>query len=456
MRILILLTLFWSPLPLVHPVSGQPAKKLVLSLRQCEELALKNNPLLKAAEMGLERSRARKIQASNAGLLPKLELRNIWSSVPRARAVYTETGVLTSPDTSTGFSDLRLFTELELSLLQPIYTFGKISGLNEAASFGVAADEANLEKKASEVCLQTRQLYWALVLGKELVAVLEDTRKDLNKAEDKLNEMLDEGSGDVTDNDLFKLKIFKYELDKKYREALRRNKTAASALRATLGLGENIAFELDTEYLEPVDVAIDSLPKYIALALRNRPELDQLRAGLGATRAMVGVSRSDFYPQFFLAGGVKYNFAQDRDDPRNPWVYNPTNFFRPALLLGMKMNLNFVQTRDKVRIAQTQYDELASKEKLLVENIKLTVQRKYLELLGARENIAESEKALKASENWLRSVSMTFDIGLAEVKELIDAYKANGAMQGEHLQNIFKFNTIVAELSEEIGYDLYK
>lgn len=438
------------------PASGQETKKLVLSLEQCEALALKNNPILKAAETGLERLRARQSQAHNAGILPKLELQNIWSAVPRARAVLTETGVLTSPDTSTGFSDLRVFTEMELSWLQPVFTFGKLSSLNRAAAFGVEAGEAGMEKKTSEVRLLTRQLYWGLVLGKELIAVVEDTRKDLKKAEDKLNEMLDEGAEDVSDNDMFKLQIFKYEIDKRRRETLKEIALAASRLRATLGLDENIAFEISAEYLDPVDVQIDSLPKYIALALQKRPELSQLRAGLGASRAMIGVSKSDYFPQFFLAGGIRFNYAPGRDDPRNPWVYNPTNFFRPAFAIGLKMNLNFLQTRDKVRLAQTAYDDLSAKENLLVEKIKLDVQKKYLDLLEARRNIKESEKALRASENWLRSVSMTFDLGLTEVKELIDAYKANGSMKGEHLMNIFKFNTRVAELSEQIGVDLYK
>jgi len=51
---------------------------------------------------------------------------------------------------------------------------------------------------------------------------------------------------------------------------------------------------------------------------------------------------------------------------------------------------------------------------------------------------------------------MTFDIGVGEVKDLIDAFKANGAMQAEHLQNIFKYNTAIAKLSKVIGRDLYE
>lgn len=442
----------WGPMASV----AQQTQPLVLSLKQCEELALKNSHLLKDAELSLEFSRARQAQASHARFLPKLELKNIWGPSPRARAVYTDTGVLTSPDTATGLSDLRYFTEVEFNLVQPIFTFGKLSGLNEAASFGVLADEANIQKKQSDVLLQVRQLYWGLVLGKELLAVVEDAVTEVNKAEQKINDKLDEGSEDVTQNDLFKLQIFKYEVQKRQREAVDKIDLARMTLLAALGLDEHTQIQAGTEYLDPIEIRIDSLSDYVALALQKRSELHQLQAGISARRALVGVSKSDYFPQFFFGGQVKYNFAKDRDDPRNPWVYNPTNFFRPGFVVGMNMNLNFVQTRDKVRLAQAEYKQLAQKETLLVEGIKLEVKKAYLELLQAQKNMKDSRRALKASDNWLRSVSMTFDIGVAEVKEFIDAFKANSTMKAEHLQNIFKFNTAVAKLSKAVGYDLYQ
>ncbi len=455
MRNLVTLVLGWL-LIFAYPAVGQQNEKLVLNLKQCEALALKNNPLLKSAELGLERSRYQHTQAVNAGILPKFELKNIWSTVPRARAEFTDTGVLISPDTATGFSDLRLLTEVDFSIVQPLFTFGKFSNLGKAASYGIDASQANIEKTESEVRLMTRQLYWGLILGKELTIVIEDAQKEIQKAEDKLNEKLDEGDEDVSQEDLFKLQIFKYEVNKRHRETLKNISIAAAGMNAALGLAKNTRVELSTEYLEPVETSIDSLPTYLALAQQNRPELARLQAGLGANRALIGVSKSDYYPQFFLAGGIKYNYAQDRDDPNNPWVYNPTNFFRPGILLGFKLNLNFLQTRDKVRLGEAKYHELAYNEKLLVEKINLDVQKKYLELIAAEKNIRESEKALKASQNWLRSVSMTFDLGLTEVKELIDAFKANSTMRGEHLKNIYQFNTKVAELSAAIGYDLYQ
>lgn len=436
---------------------GQESKKLILSLRECEDLALKNNLSIQSAELGLKTSEAKLAQASHAKILPKFEVKNVWGPIPRARGILDpNTGFVTSPDTSTSIpGDLRFFTQLDLDLLQPIFTFGKLSGLTNAAYFGVQADQAKLEGERENVRLQVRKLYWAMVLGKELLAVVKDAEKELKKAEDKVQEKLDEGSEDVTQTDLFKLQIFRYEMNKRHREVLDKIELTKAALKSTLGLAEDIDYDIDTDYLDPLDVKLDSLPIYIEMAIQNRAELAQLRAGINARRALIGVSKSEYFPQFYFGGQIKYNFAKDRFDPKNPFLYNPTNYFRPGFVLGMNLNLNFLQTRDKVRLAKAEYLQLARNERLVINGIKLDVQKAYLEVKQAEKNLLDSRKALKASDNWLRSATMTFDIGIGEVKDLIDAFKANGAMQSEHFQTIFNYNVALAKLCKAIGRDLY-
>ncbi len=438
-------------------VVGQESEKLVLSLRACEELAFKNNPKIQDAQLDLKVFEAKRTQASHAKILPKFQVRNVWGPSPISEGELDPTGGYVIPkDVTTSIpEDLRYFTQVDLDLIQPIYTFGKLSGLSTAAEFGVQAGQAGLEKSKEDVRLDVRRLYWALVLGKELLAVIEDTKKEMNKAESKIEELLDEGADDVSQNDLFKLQIARYEVNKGSREAIDKIELTKSALEITLGLSENTDYSIETEYLEPLVVNLDSLSMHTATALKNRPELAQLRAGVGARGALVGVSKSDYYPQFFLGGQVKYNYAKDRFDPKGQFIYNPTNYFRPGIVVGLNWNLNFVQTRDKIRLAQAEYSKLSQKEEPLINGIKLDVKKAYLAVTQAGTNLKDSRKALKASDNWLRSESMAWDIGTGEVKDLIDAFQANAAIQAEHFRNIFEYNVALAKLGKATGNDLY-
>ncbi len=432
---------------------AQPADTLVLTLARAEELALKNNPLIREAVANLELARAKEMRASHARYLPSFTLTNVWGPIPRARGEFTETGVLISPDTSTGLGDLTYFTEVDVDILQPLFSFGKFRSLIDAAEAGVEASRADVEAKEIEVRLQVRKLYWGLVLAEELLRVTEDIRDQVAEAKAKLEEKYDEG--EVTQNDLFKFQIFEFEIGRRHREALDGVEMGRAALRAAVGLEEGRPFRLDTEALEPVDVTVDSLPVYLAMALEGRPEIRQLQAGIEAQSSLVRARRSDYWPQLFVGAQIKWNRAPGRFDPNNPFVYNPTNFFRPGGVIGFKWNLNFVQTRDAIRIARHDAAKMRQRLDPLSEKIALDVRKAYLDLKRAEADVEESARALKASDNWLRAESQTFDLGLSEIKDVIEAFQANVRMRTEHLQSIFAFNSAVAELSRAVGRDLY-
>ena len=437
------------------PLSAQDRPPLVLTLPRCEALALEHNVLVTRAGAELDLSRARRTQAANARFVPRLNLRNVVGPIPRARGVFTPTGVLTSPDTSTGLSDLRLFTQVDLNVVQPLFTFGHLRSLRDAATFGVEAGEANVAAREAEVRAQVRELYWGLVLGRELLDVVEDAIDRVDDAARTLEEKLDEGSDEVTQNDVFKLTLFRYEIDKRHREALDKVALGTEALRAAIGLPPGTVFSIDTTLLDPVNFVVDSLDVYLAMAREARPELAQLRAGLQARSALVRASRSQYLPQLFLGAQITYNRAADRFDSRNPFVYNPTNFFRPGVVLGFEWNLNVVQTRDRVRVARLEQEALAGQESALADGIALEVRKAWLAVRQADANIRESRRALRASENWLRAEAQTMDLGVGDVKEFIDAFRANSTMKAEHLENIFRFNTAVSNLSRAVGRDLY-
>ena len=107
--------------------------------------------------------------------------------------------------------------------------------------------------------MDVRKLYWGLVLAKELLNVAVDVRTEISKAENKIEKKLDEGSEDVTQTDLFKLQIFKYEINKRYRQVVDEIVLAESALRIMLHIEDDTALEVDAEYLEPIDFMLDSL-----------------------------------------------------------------------------------------------------------------------------------------------------------------------------------------------------
>lgn len=427
----------------------------VIDLQQAEERALANNPLLEDARRDLAVVQAKFQQTKNERILPEFNLRNVWLPVPQQRGVVDSlTGYLTSPDKQDEINELRYATQLEINLHQPLYSFGRYENQTLAAGHEVEAAGAAIAKQEAETLLQVRQLYWGLVLGKELLAVIQDAQNEMQKAESKLQEKLDAGAEDVGQSDLFKLQTYKYEINKRRREAQDRLALARATLKAGLGIPASDSVGVAAEYLEPVDFKVDSLENYLELALNNRPELRRQQAETAGAQRLADAERSKRYPEFFLGAEAKANYAKDRYRPSNPFVNRSTNYVRPNPFVGVRQNLNFWQSRDNQQVA-LQRHEIAEQECVeLRQQIKLEVQKAFTELLQVEANMRESRRALRASENWLRSTSMTFDIGVGDVSGLIDAYQANSKMKAENLQNIFEFNIAVAKLQKAIGVEL--
>lgn len=425
---------------------------LVVNLEEAERRALENSPLLEMAAADLELSRAQKTRAEHARILPELSLRNVWGPIPRQRGEFTETGVLISPDTSKGLSDLRWFTDVQLQAVQPITTFGKIGHRVEAAEHRIDVSEAGVEQTRAEAVFLVRQLYWGLLLSRELERVVDDVLAEVAEADEKLQEQYDEGS--ATQNDLFKFRLFEYEIQSRSREVAAGADEARAGLRAAMGLPDGTPYRLEREVLEPLDVTLDSLSVYMEMARRSRPQLNQLRAGIAARGSLVEANERDAWPTIFVAGEFRLNEAPSRFDPENPFWDDQTNFVRAGVVLGFEWQPNFLQHRDRARIERYEQARLEAQLEPLRARVEQEVREAWLKARRARADVEDGREALQASENWLRAELQTYDIGIGDIEDVISAFRANIEMRVEQLRNIAELNTAVAELSRRVGRDI--
>ena len=447
-------SLFAAALGLALPAgaSAQRSDTLTLSLAEAEERAMAASPLLSGARARIEVNRAQEGRARQARFLPELNLRNAWGVIPRQRGAFTEYGVLVSPDTLLGVKDMSWFTQVDLRLVQPLYTFGKISNRISAAGWAVEAAEAGMDKSRADVLLLTRQLYWGVVLAQELDGVVGTVVNRMAEAEEKLMEQYDEGT--ATQNDVFKFQLFQYEINRRVREVAAGMEEAREGLRLALGLGPEVTLRVADDDLQPVDFALAPMDDYLEMARVHRPELRELRAGISARRSLMVAEQRDAWPSLFLAGSVSANVAPARYDPRNPFWQNQTNYFRGGGVLGFEWNLNFLQHRAEAHMQRTEMDQLESQTDALLALVEKEVREAWLKADRARSDVDEGRTALQTSENWLRAELQTYDIGISEIKDLIDAFRANAELRARQLQNIATFNTAVAELSRRVGLDL--
>ncbi len=414
-----------------------------MTLQACIERALAVNPEVKGAAFDVQTAEARLGEVKASRFVPKFEMTQYFGPSPAAHG-----------DVFTARSDwksLSVFERTEFEILQPLYTSGKWSAARDAAVAGVAVQSAGVDRRRAEVVLRVKELYYGLLLAKQLYDAAAESQSELKEARTRLMEKIEGESEEVSYNDLYKLDTFGFKVDQGLHRVEKEMALARSAFKALLGLAPADSFDVAGEGLEQEAVTIEPLEVYVARALKDRPEIRQLAAGIEARRAQVSVARSDYYPQVFIAGGGKLGYAPNRDRQTGPFVRDDFNVRQAGAVIGLRQSLSFGMTRSRVAAAQAEYQKTLATEKAARDGIALEVERAYRDLAEAGANVESGERALKASRSLMVATRDAFNAGLGESKEMVDAFKGYGEMRVEYFRAIFEYNRAAAQLDRVTG-----
>src|SRR5262249_52527035 len=159
------------------PARAQERPTLTLDELIARGLAI--SPEVQAANAGVAIAKAKKGQASGTRF-PQLELTTIVGPSPRARG-----SVLSSPDTKGDPEITNVFVRNEVSIVQPIYTFGRISSLNNAAAEGIEIGKAGVAQQAQIVRLRIKELYYGILFANDVLATFKEVKTVLDSGIDK-------------------------------------------------------------------------------------------------------------------------------------------------------------------------------------------------------------------------------------------------------------------------------
>ena len=414
-------------------------------LAGCIRMAFASSPSIQAAETDLQIAENRLRQVYAARFLPSLDFTWMFGPSPEARG-----------DALTGVSNWRqmsVFTRTELSMVQPLFTFGKLDAAVEAASGGIGAQRAGLERSRFDLEQQVARAYYLLLLANQLRALAHESRAEIDRARRTIAEKLEADTGDFTYTDLHRLDRFVYDVEENANKVVKSQALARSALRIFIGLSPSDSLVLADGSLKPVDVQIRTLEHYRSL-VDGRPDLGQLREGLRVRSAQARAVRTDLFPQVFLAGRFRYGFAPNRDRQRNPFLKDEFNVTELGAVLGFRQSLSFASTRAKVKEARLTYEKLSYQAQLAVQGARLEIEGAYRSLIEAKANIGAARDARRSTRRWFISARDGFNAGLEEAGEMVDAVKEYGIIRAKYYQAVLEFNLAWVALRRATGHSI--
>jgi outer membrane protein TolC len=396
-------------------------------------------------------------QADVAGALADQSLAGALRIVPEATATLVagpapeaHGTVVSSPDSNREFEGLRPFGRIDVQVVQPLFTWGRLDAARDAAAAGVRAREDLVQDAASQVQLRVVQLYWGVSLARRLLSIVADVEKALSDADRRVRESLAKGDGEVGPSDRHRLDLFRAILGMRGAEAQKGLELARVGLAATLATAPERLL-LREEPLEPREGEVPDPAAARAAAGRQRSDLRALDEAIAARDAEVAAAEGARLPQVFLAGLFTYGYAPNRDIQLNPWVRDEYNVLNVGVVVGLRQDLSLPILSAKVEKARAERAALARQRDGLARLVQVQVDTALADVNAAGRRLAAARAALGSGRSLFRSVGLDFSAGLIEARVLIEAYALYVETQFGAAQAAYDLLVARAKLAQAVG-----
>jgi len=430
---------------------GYAQDTLRVSLADAVSRALEISP-----EMDVEDSKVYSAQSLHSfakanRFLSQINLSSVHSLAPGlSESSFPENNWYLDPDLRYDWSNLSPFNQLRVDIAQPLYTWGQIDGSINATEQGIEVAKADSDSKKSEVVKRIASNYMDLLLALELKRLADETGQVLEQAESKIEELLD-GDDSVDDADLFQAQLVRQEYNAQVVEVGESLKLAKSGLRKQMFIDDDQELLPAENNLEAFDLELRLLEDYQKQAQGNRPEIKKASAALEARNQLVKVAKSDYFPKLFLGVSGRAGFASGHYKQRNPFISDPFIGSGVEAGLGLRMNLNFAQTKAKVARAQADQMEVLALQVAGSQLVDFEVENAYRKCLIARAAKDAQNESVRISGEWLRTEQINFDLELGNMDNLVKALQANLKLRADYFSKVRAYNLALIDLLEASG-----
>ena len=420
------------------PAVSAPAAPEPLALEQAVATALALNPRIHEAEQNLAAARATVTQA-RAGRSPTADVQ-----VTRTRIsdVAQFPMPVIGPSGGLEFKTVSLArkeqTQGTLTVIQPLYTGGRIPALIRQSKAGVSGSEEGLARTQQTIVNDVKQAYYGVLVAADFVRVADDAlasaREHLRVAQARYD------AGVAPRFDVLRAETRVADGEQSLIQARNGLDLARAALNNAMGVPQDRGFELTTPFVQP-PVAAGALSELIAQAEQSRPELGQIQAQIGASGAAADVARSDKYPTLGLA------WVSNR--VLDATAFQVSNW---TLSLAARMTVfNGKQTSAAVSRARHEQESARALLEQVRQGVALQVRQAYLALNSASERITAAAKGVEQAQEALRIANVRYQAGVSISVEVIDAEVALATARNQYAQAVYDYSVALAALEYAVG-----
>jgi len=396
-----------------------------LSLAECIQTALQNNPATRSA-WAAARSAAASVGQSKSGYLPSATL-----SAEGKRGDPVELD-------DTADAGARNTFDASISLSYLLYDPGRSARASGAEAQLLAA---NFRHNAAlqDVSLNVAESYYAFAAARSLQSLSRETLAQRD------NHVALAGarykSGQTAKSDVLKANTEKAEAEFGAVKADAAVSIARSQLAAAMGLRVSERLEIvdPPKTVSEQDIVVtESILDQLAT---TRPELRAALAQVQSQRAQVDATQAGYWPTISAgaeAGITSRDFPPDQDE----WS------------VGVGISLPLFTGFDrgyKVRQAKADLDKTVADAETQLRGVELEVWTAYARVIEARQGMAAAARLVESAEESARVAEGEYKSGAGSIIGLIDAQTSRASARARLVQTRLDWYTARARLDRAIG-----
>jgi outer membrane protein len=426
---------------LLGPIAVRAAEQL--TLRDCIDKALKNQPSIRAAQQTVHAAEGRETQAVSP-YYPQVTASTGYSE---NHQLGIQQGIAFGLPLGTSIGNVvtKSYTT-SLSLNQVLYDFGKTGNALDAARWSIRSSERDLDRTVQDVVLNVKQSYYGLLAAKKLVEVAQKTIEQTEGHLKQAQAFFQAGSKPRFDVTRAEVEVNNAKLGLINARNSARIRTIV--LNNAMGIDPGQLTEIENAL--PAVSAVMTLEQAQADALKDRPEMLKAEADIETAKSRVSAEESNYFPTISANGAYNWqsgsqevgSFKSDLQDTWNAGVMLTVPLFQGGLTRG-----RVSEARANLITIEVQRD--ATRQSILLE-----VNQSYTDMESAKVRIEVMESTLQKARENLEIAQGRYEAGVGPYLEVTDAQLSAVNAETDRIQALYDYFLAAARLMKAIGRGL--
>ncbi len=410
------------------------------TLAECIELALAQQPTLRAADASITAARER-VWQSAAAYLPQVSGNYSASRRRSPNGSTTSDGTVTVGGRPGAGGVQREFSFYSggVSLSQVLFDFGQNLALihrQQALEDSVAADAVT---QRDAVVFDVSQAYFALLAAYRLRDVADETVRQNHQHLDVAQGRYDVGFAPRFDVTAAQVQLANAELSQ---VTARNNVTLGrETLRHAVGLSGPLDFDI-VDVLDAPRAKVDD-ETAVQTAYDNRPELKSNAAQQRAATKQIAALQKDYLPK---VGGTATYTKSGREEPSDE-SWNVGAQVSLSIFNGGLTTAQIGEARANLAVLEANYESIR-------QNVVLEVRQALANVEQGVESIRVAEKGSRQARENLELAEGRYSTGAGSIIELTDAQTSLASADANRVQALVNYRIAVATLERATAQPL--